>query len=70
MTDGRQATHAVDSHRGDFNQPFAESEIRTKFRGLAEEVLTPAGATAVEAAVDDCESWSSVSALILPPQTC
>ena len=24
LTDGRQSTHACESHRGDFQQPFAE----------------------------------------------
>jgi len=51
------------SHRGDFNQPFADSEIRTKFRDLACEVLTPEGARAVEASVDACETWKSVAEL-------
>jgi 2-methylcitrate dehydratase PrpD len=63
LTDGRQATRAVDSHRGDFNQPFAESEIRTKFRELAGEVLTQEGVSAVEASVDACEQWNSVGEL-------
>jgi 2-methylcitrate dehydratase PrpD len=64
LTDGRQATGAVDSHRGDFNQPFAETEIRTKFHELAGEVLSPEGATAVEAAIDRCDTWNSVSELV------
>ncbi len=64
LTDGRQATRSVESHRGDFNQPFAEAEIRAKFRELACEVLTPDGAAAVEAAVDGCEHWDSVSELV------
>src|SRR5439155_20731110 len=41
LSDGRKATHSRDSHRGDFNQPFAESEIRAKFPEQAETVLTP-----------------------------
>jgi 2-methylcitrate dehydratase PrpD len=64
LTDGRQATHAVESHRGDFNQPFAESDIRAKFRDLACEVLTLKGACAVEAAVDACDQWDSVGELV------
>jgi len=64
LTDGRQATRSVDSHRGDFNQPFAEAEIRAKFQELAGEVLTPVGAAAVEAAVDDCEGWDSAATLV------
>jgi 2-methylcitrate dehydratase PrpD len=64
LTDGRQATHAVESHRGDFNQPFAESDIRAKFRDLACEVLTLKGACAVEAAIDACDQWDSVGELV------
>ena len=63
LGDGRQATHATESHRGDFNLPFAESEIRGKFRELAGTILTPAGAADVERAVDRCEEWASVGEL-------
>jgi len=35
LKDGRRATHACESHRGDFNQPFEPEEIRRKFRELA-----------------------------------
>ena len=45
LTDGRQATHSRDSHRGDFSEPFAEAEIRAKFRELAGTVLTEDGRT-------------------------
>ena len=63
LSDGHQATHARDSHRGDFHQPFAESEIRAKFRELAETVLTQEGAVRIEAAVDRCEEWTSLAEL-------
>src|SRR5262249_21269851 len=63
LKDGRQSTRARDSHRGDFNAPFEESELRKKFRELAEHVLTPEGVSAVERAVDRCEQWSSVHEL-------
>jgi 2-methylcitrate dehydratase PrpD len=63
LMDGRQSTHSRDSHRGDFQLPFAESEIRAKFRELAAVVLTSEGATLVERAVDHCEEWSSVGEL-------
>jgi 2-methylcitrate dehydratase PrpD len=63
LTDGRSATDARDSHRGDFNAPFTEAEIRDKFRELAGTVLTAAGAREVEAAVDRCEEWGSVGEL-------
>jgi 2-methylcitrate dehydratase PrpD len=63
LTDGRRATHARESHRGDFQQPFAEEELRAKFRQLAGVVLTPEGVERVEAAVDRCEEWQSVGEL-------
>ena len=63
LGDGRQATHATESHRGDFDAPFAESEIRDKFRELAATVLTREGAANVERAVDRCEEWKSVEEL-------
>jgi 2-methylcitrate dehydratase PrpD len=63
LTDGRQATHARDSHRGDFNTPFSEAELRAKFRELAGTVLTSEGAARVEAAADRCEEWTSLAEL-------
>lgn len=63
LGDGRQATHARDSHRGDFQRPFAETEIRDKFHELAATVLTPQGAREVESAVDLCEEWITVEKL-------
>ena len=63
LTDGRQTTHSCDSHRGDFQQPFTESEIRKKFRELAGTVLTPEGVSSVEAAVDRSEEWASLAEL-------
>jgi len=63
LTDGRQATHARDSHRGDFDEPFTESELRAKFRELAGTVLTSEGVVQVEAAIDRSEAWPSLAAL-------
>jgi 2-methylcitrate dehydratase PrpD len=63
LADGRGATHSCDSHRGDFNRPFSDSEIRGKFSELAGTVLTPDGTAAVERAVDGCEEWASVGEL-------
>ena len=63
LKDGKSKTHAVESHRGDFNQPFAESEIREKFHELAGTVLTPEGIKQIEAVVDRCEQWKSVGEL-------
>ena len=64
LTDGRRSTQARESHRGDFQQPFAESEIREKFHELAGEALTQEGTRHVERAVDRCEHWKSVDDLI------
>ncbi len=63
LTDGRRATHSRDSHRGDFNDPFTEAELRGKFRELAGAVLSEEGVAAVEHAVDRCEDWPNVGAL-------
>jgi 2-methylcitrate dehydratase PrpD len=63
LTDGRHATHATDSHRGDFRQPFAEAELHEKFRELAAVVLTTEGAASVEQAIDRCEQWDNIGDL-------
>jgi len=63
LKDGRSDTEQVQSHRGDFKQPFAESEIREKFRELAGTVLTDRGVAAVEGAVDRCETWHNMDEL-------
>jgi 2-methylcitrate dehydratase PrpD len=63
LTDGRQATHTCDSHRGDFQAPYTEAELREKFRELAGVVVTSEGAALVEQAVDRCDEWDNVGAL-------
>jgi 2-methylcitrate dehydratase PrpD len=63
LTDGRTLTHACVSHRGDFQAPFTDAELREKFRELAGVVLTVEGAAAVEQAVDRCEEWENVGVL-------
>jgi len=63
LTDGRQATHARDSHRGDFSEPFTESELRAKFRELACTVLTTESAAQFEAAIGRSHEWPSLAAL-------
>jgi 2-methylcitrate dehydratase PrpD len=65
LTDGRQTTHACESHRGDFQQPFAESEIRGKFHDLAGLVLTEEGVNRVEHAIDHSERWQSLDELTM-----
>jgi 2-methylcitrate dehydratase PrpD len=63
LTDGRSAMHSRESHRGDFNEPFAESELRDKFRVLAGTVLPAEAVAAVEHAIDGCEDWASTADL-------
>jgi len=63
LSDGRHSTRSCESHRGDFQEPFDEAEIRAKFRELAEIVLTPDGAAAVERAVDRCDKWQNIGEL-------
>jgi 2-methylcitrate dehydratase PrpD len=64
LSDGRSATHQCDSHRGDFQRPFAETELREKFRDLAGVALTAKGVALVEQAVDRCERWDSTDELV------
>ena len=64
LKDGRAATYEVSSHRGDFHDPFADSEVRAKYRALAGEVLTGEGVAAVERAVDRFEDWTTTSELL------
>jgi 2-methylcitrate dehydratase PrpD len=63
LTDGRKVTRTCESHKGDFQQPFPEAEIRAKFRELAATVLTQAGVTEVEQAVDGSDQWESTDEL-------
>lgn len=63
LTDGRSATHACDSHRGDFQAPFSDAELREKFRELSGVVLTAEGVALVEQAVDRCEEWGNAGVL-------
>jgi hypothetical protein len=63
LKDGRSDSHACESHRGDFNDPFAESEIRDKFRELAGTLLSAEGAMKVEDLIERCDQWASVSEL-------
>ncbi|HML09563.1 MAG TPA: MmgE/PrpD family protein [Stellaceae bacterium] len=63
LADGRSATVARDSHRGDFSEPFSDNEMRDKFRELAGVVLLPQGVAAVERAIDNIEDWPDASDL-------
>jgi len=63
LKDGRHSTHTCDSPRGDCLRPYAESEIRGKFRELAGLVLTSQGIAEIENAVSCCEEWTRVGEL-------
>lgn len=63
LKDGRRGTRACDSHRGDFQRPFEESEIRAKFRELAGIVLTQEGVARAEELIDRCEELTDGCAL-------
>ena len=64
LKDGRRETRSVTSHRGDFNDPFDETEIRAKFSELAGEVLTAEGTAAVETAIRNVEQWDNPGQLV------
>jgi 2-methylcitrate dehydratase PrpD len=64
LKDGRSATAAVQSHRGDFNAPFARDEILEKFRGLAAHVLSPEGVARAEHMLLDLESVEDAGAAL------
>jgi 2-methylcitrate dehydratase PrpD len=63
LTDGRSASRSLETHRGDFNDPFTDAEMRGKFRELAGTVLSAEGVGAVEAAVDRCTEWGNAGEL-------
>lgn len=60
LKDGRQCTKTCDSAQGDFQRPYPASALREKFRQLAGLVLTEAGMTAVETAIDQFEQRQSL----------
>ncbi len=60
LKDGRQSTKTCDSAQGDFQRPYAASDLREKFRQLAALGLTEAGVTAVETTIDQFEQRPSL----------
>jgi 2-methylcitrate dehydratase PrpD len=64
LKDGRQATRACDSPRGDCLNPYPEAEIRQKFRELAGTALTAQGLDEVEHAIDRLEHLPHATDLI------
>jgi 2-methylcitrate dehydratase PrpD len=64
LKDGRQASHACDSHRGDFMQPFERSELDAKFRDLAGCVLSAEGVERAAAMIENLEAVADVHAAL------
>src|SRR5438477_9930313 len=64
FTDGRQVTRLRESARGDYQDPYGEGEIRSKFRELAGVVLGGAGIARVEALVDRLDDLPRLGELV------
>jgi 2-methylcitrate dehydratase PrpD len=66
FTDGRRVTRVRESARGDYQDPYGEAEIRSKFRELAGLVLSPAGVARVESLVDRLDDLPRLRDLVDP----
>jgi 2-methylcitrate dehydratase PrpD len=64
FTDGRQVTRLRESARGDYQDPYGEGEVRSKFRELAGLVLSPAGVAQAEALVDRLDNLPRLGDLV------
>src|SRR5437763_4845211 len=64
LTDGRQVTRLRESARGDYRDPYRESEVRSKFRELAGVVLSAAGVAKVERLVDGLDELPRLGDLV------
>lgn len=65
LRDGRQLTRLRESARGDFQDPYGEHEIRTKFRELAGVVLSPGGGARVESLVDRLDDLPRLAEVVV-----
>src|SRR5207245_6598170 len=65
LTDGRQVTRLRESARGDFQDPYREDEVRTKFRELARVVLSPGAVTRVEELIERLDELEHLSDLVV-----
>lgn len=64
LKDGREATHQVDSARGDFQRPYSDDEVRAKFRALAGTLFTAHDVAELEVLVASIEDWRTVGSLL------
>jgi 2-methylcitrate dehydratase PrpD len=64
LTNGRQVTRLRESARGDYQDPYREDEVRSKFRELAGLVLSEAGVARLEALVDRLDELPRLGELV------
>jgi len=64
FTDGRQVARLRESARGDYQDPYGEDEVRSKFRELAGLVLSDPGRARVEALVDRLDELPRLGDLV------
>jgi 2-methylcitrate dehydratase PrpD len=64
FTDGRQVTRLRESARGDYQDPYREDEVRSKFRELACVVLSAPGVARMEELVDRADDLPRLGALV------
>ena len=64
FTDGSQVTRLRESARGDYQDPYGEGEIRSKFRELAGLALSPAGVARLESLVDRLDGLPRLADLV------
>jgi 2-methylcitrate dehydratase PrpD len=64
LTDGRQLTRLRESARGDYQDPYSQDEIRTKFRELAGVVLSRDGVARIEELADRLDDLPRLATLV------
>jgi 2-methylcitrate dehydratase PrpD len=64
FTNGRQVTRLRESARGDYQDPYGDEEVRSKFRELAGLVLSEAGVARLEALVDRLDDLPRLGELV------
>jgi 2-methylcitrate dehydratase PrpD len=64
FSDGRQVTRLRESARGDYQDPYGQDEVQSKFRELASLVLSPAGVARAEALVDRLDDLPRLGDLV------
>jgi 2-methylcitrate dehydratase PrpD len=64
FTNGRQVTRLRESARGDYQDPYGDEEVRSKFRELAGLVLSQAGVARLEALVDRLDDLPRLGELV------